>query len=76
MVKRQVYALIYALIDADIINNSQQPSQCLTYKNNKTMGRPNKGTGTVGPKRPDANNGGKTDGDGNDSLFGLRRSEI
>ena len=27
------------------------------------MGRPNKGTGTVGPKRPGTNTGGNTNGD-------------
>lgn len=32
------------------------------------MGRPNKGTGTVGPKRPSTNNSGSnTNGDGKSS---------
>lgn len=37
------------------------------------MGRPNKGNGTVGPKRPGTNNGGKTNEDGNNSSSGSKK---
>lgn len=37
------------------------------------MGRPNKGTGTVGPKRLSTNNDGKTDRDGNNSSSGSKK---
>lgn len=37
------------------------------------MGRPNKGNGTVGPKRPGTNNGGKTNEGGNNSSSGSKK---